>query len=295
MEPHDLSRAIAAATEVASSLGLPADSATVLHHSNKLALRLTPCNVVARVTHADHEGAQLEVDRARRLAAAGCPVGVVEPRVDPLVYVRDVFAVTLWTYYEPATPRHSAVDYAQALIRLHAGMRTVDLVSPRFTDRIVDAEQVADNTDLSPELTEADRMLLGSTLRSLRRAIDSHEAEEQLLHGEPHPGNVLSTTSGPLVIDFETSCHGPIEFDLAHVPEEVCDHYPGVNQELLADCRHLVLAMVAAWRWRLGDQFPNRRRWGQAFLHSLRDGPPWPTLDTMARRLEDQEQDRADR
>ena len=295
MEPHDVSRAIAAATEVASSLGLTADSATVLHNSNKLALRLTPCNVVARVTHTDHEGAQLEVDRAQRLDAAGCPVGVVEPRVDPLVYVRGIFAVTLWTYYEPATPRHSPVDYAQALIRLHAGMRTVDLVSPRFTDRIADAEQVADNPDLSPELTQADRMLLSSTLRSLRRAIDSHGAAEQLLHGEPHPGNVLSTTNGPLVIDFETSCHGPIEFDLAHVPEEVCDHYPGVNPGLLGDCRHLVLAMVAAWRWRLGDQFPNRRQWRQAFLRALRDGPPWPTLDMMARRLDDSEKIRPDR
>ena len=288
MEPYDVSRAIAAAIEVASSLHLPADNAIILHNSNKLTLRLTPCDVVARATHADQEGAQLEVDRAQRLAAAGCPVGVVESRVDPLVSTRDGFAVTLWTYYEPVTPRLSAVDYAQALERLHAGMRTVALGSPRFTDRIADAEQVADNPDLSPELTAADRMLLSSRLRTLRQAIAGHGAVEQLIHGEPHPGNVLSTTNGPLFVDFETSCHGPIEFDLAYVPEEVCNHYVGINHELLDDCRQLVLAMVAAWRWRVGDDFPNRRRWGQEFLRSLRQGPPWPTLDTMTRRFEDQ-------
>jgi aminoglycoside phosphotransferase (APT) family kinase protein len=184
------------------------------------------------------------------------------------------------------TPLLSAVDYAQALERLHAGMRTVELASPRYTDRIADAEEVADNPDLSPELADADRLLLSGTLRSLRRAIADHGAVEQLLHGEPHPGNVLSTANGPLFIDFETSCHGPVEFDLAYVPEAVCDHYPGVDRALLDDCRQLVLAMVAAWRWRLGDEFPNRRQWGQELLRLLRQGPPWPTLDTMTLRLE---------
>lgn len=281
MEPYDISGAIAAATEVATSLDLCTTDAIVLHDSNKLALRLTPCDVLARVTLADEAGAQLEEDRGQRLAAAGCPVGVVEPRVDPLVYSRGCFAVTLWTYYAPVTPQLSAVDYAQALARLHAGMSSVDMPSPRFTDRISDAQQVADNPDLSPELADSDRLLLSSTLKDVRRAIIDHGGEEQLLHGEPHPGNVLSTINGPLFVDFETSCHGPVEFDLAHVPEAVCEHYPRVDQKLLEDCRQLVLAMVAAWRWRLGDEFPNRRRWGQELLLALRQGPPWPTLDSM--------------
>ena len=287
MKPSAATRAIAAATEVAASLGLTATHAIVLHNSNKLTLRLTPCDVLARVTHVGQDDARLEVDRAQRLAAAGCPVGVVEPQVEPLVHVRGGFAVTLWTYYEPVTHQVRPVDYAEALERLHAGMRTAELASPRFTDRIADAVQVADNPDLSPELDDADRVLLSGTLGSLRRAIEDHGAKEQLLHGEPHPGNVLSTTSGTLFIDFETSCHGPVEFDLAYVPEAVCEHYPRLNQKLLDDCRHLVLAMVAAWRWRLGDEFPNRRRWGQEFLRSLRDGPPWPTLDAMTRRFQD--------
>lgn len=286
MEPYDVTRAIAAAIAVAASLGLPANNAIVLHNSNRLALRLTPGDVLARVAHIGQEGAQLEVDRAQRLAAAGCPVGAVEPRVDPLVYTRGGFAVTLWTYYEPVAPQVPPGDYAMALKRLHACMRTVELASPRFTDRIADAEQVADKPDLSPELADADRVLLSSRLGSVRRAILDRGAEEQLLHGEPHPGNVLSTTNGPLFVDFETSCHGPIEFDLAYVPEAVCEHYQGVDRELLDDCRQLVLAMVAAWRWRVGDEFPNRRRWGQEFLRSLREGPPWPTLDTMTRQLD---------
>ncbi len=98
--------------------------------------------------------------------------------------------------------------------------------------------------------------------RSLRRAIGDRGAVEQLLHGEPRPGNVLSTKNGPLFIDLETCCRGPVEFDLAHVPEEVVEHYPDADHELLAECQALVLAMVAAWRWDAGDQFPDGRTSG---------------------------------
>jgi thiamine kinase-like enzyme len=128
-------------------------------------------------------------------------------------------------------------------------------------------------------------VLLSGRLASLRRAIDDRGAADQLLHGEPHPGNVLSTRNGPLLIDLETCCCGPVEFDLAHVPEEVCAHYPGIDQELLDECRQLVIAMVAAWRWDRDDQFPNGRRFGEELLRVLREGPPWPTLDTVTRRL----------
>jgi len=282
----DVMRAIAAATSVAASLDLPANDAIVLHNSNRVALRLTPCNVLARVAPPGHQAAQLEVELAQRLAGVGCPVGRLEPRVDPLVYTRDDFNVTLWIYYEPATPDVSPLDYANALERLHAGMRKVDVASPRFTDRIAEAEEVVANPDLSPELANADRVFLSSRLGSLRRAIDDRGAVQQLLHGEPHQGNVLSTKNGPLFIDLETFCRGPVEFDLAHVAEAVCEHYPSVNQGLLDECRELVLAMVAAWRWDLGDQLPNGRRFGEEFLRALREGPPWPTLDTVSRRLD---------
>jgi hypothetical protein len=44
--------------------------------------------------------------------------------------------------------------------------------------------------------------------------------------------------------------------------------------------------MVAAWRWDAADQFPNGRRVGQELIRTLRQGPPWPTLDVMMRRIE---------
>ena len=282
VEISNVTRAIAAATSVAVSLDLPVNDTIVLHNSNKLALRLMPCDVFARVAPVGQEVAQFEVELAERLAGAGWPVAALEPRVDPLVHTRDGFAVTLWTYYEPVTPEVPPVDYAEALERLHAGMREVDVPSPRFTDRVAEAQAIVADPDLSPELADADRVFLGSRLASLRKAIEDRGAVEQLLHGEPWSGNVLSTKNGTLFIDLETCCRGPVEFDLAHAPEEVCAHYPNVDQGLLDECRQLVLAMVAAWRCKLGDQFPGGRRFGEEFLRLLREGPPWPILGTVA-------------
>jgi len=271
MQASEVPRAMAAATSTASSLDLTADDAIVLHDSNKLTLRLLPCDVLARVAPAADQVARFEVELAQRLAEAGCPVAALDPRVDPRVYERDGFVLTLWTYYEPAAPLEvSPADYASALERLHAGMRTLDIPAPHFTDRVEQAQQLVARRDRTPALARADRELLGDTLRSLRRVIAGHDGAEQLLHGEPHPGNVLSTKDGLLFIDLETCCRGPVEFDLAHAPEEVSEHYPGVNQDLLRECRILVLAMITTWRWDRGDQLPNGRQLGTEWLSHIR-------------------------
>ena len=118
----------------------------------------------------------------------------------------------------------------------------------------------------------------------MSRAILDRGSAEQLPHGEPHPGNVLNTSDGLRFVDLETCCRGPAEFDLAHVPEEVAEHYPDADLGLLGECRLLVLAMVAAWRWDERDQFPNGLHAARVLLDALREGPPWPTLDNVMRR-----------
>jgi Phosphotransferase enzyme family len=279
MQASEVPRAVAAAMSTASSLDLTVDDAIVLHDSNKLTLRLLPCDVLARVAPVAHQVAQFEVELAQRLAESGCPVATLEPRVEPHVYERDGFVVTLWTYYEPVTSRAvSPAAYANALERLHAGMRKLDVPAPHFTDRVDSAQQLVASPDGTPALTAADRELLGDTLRDLRRQIGKRGGE-QLLHGEPHPGNVLTTKNGLLFIDLETCCRGPVEFDLAHAPEEVSEHYPGINQDSLRECRILVLAMITTWRWDRGDQLPNGRQLGTEWLSQIRTALKRKELD----------------
>ncbi|MEV4838397.1 aminoglycoside phosphotransferase family protein [Nonomuraea sp. NPDC049486] len=271
MQTADATRAVAAATSVASSLGLTADDAIVLHDSNALTLRLLPCDVVARVAPVAQPVARFEVELAQRLVEAGCPVAALDPRVEPRVHERDGLMVTLWTYHEPVSRREiPPADYADALGRLHAGMRKLDVPAPHFTDRVEQAQRLVASRDRTPALADADRELLAGTLSSLKRAIGERGGAEQLLHGEPHPGNVLTTRKGLLFVDLETCCRGPVEFDLAHAPEEVGEHYPGVDQDLLRECRILMLAMITTWRWDRGDQLPDGRRLGTEWLGQIR-------------------------
>src|SRR5262245_49599626 len=232
MQTSEVPRAMAAAMATAAALDLSVEDAIVLQDSNRLTLRLLPCDVLARVTPgtapAALQCAQFEVGLAQRLAAAGCPVAALERRVDPGVCVHDGFVVTLWTYYEPAAPQAvEPADYARALERLHAGMRTLDFPTPHFTDRVEQAQHLVASRVHTPALADADRELLGDTLRRLRRVIGDHGAAEQLLHGEPHPGNVLTTKNGLLFIDFETCFRGPVEFVIANAPEEGRERLPG--------------------------------------------------------------------
>ena len=154
-------------------------------------------------------------------------------------------------------------------------MRHIDIATPHFTDRVAEAQSLVASRDRTPELPDADRELLSNTLRSLRRAIENRGAPEQLLHGEPHPGNLLRTKKGLLFIDLETCCRGPVEFDIAHVelprfPDEVSKHYPGVDRQLLRECHVLVLAMITTWRWDRDDELPNGRRLALDWLGEMR-------------------------
>src|SRR5574340_565420 len=101
MRASDVPLAAVAAVAVASEAGLRVDDAAVLHESNRIAVRLLPGDVLARVAYESPDAnTEFEVEVAQRLAEAGSPVGTLDPRVEPRVYLHEGFAITLWTYYE---------------------------------------------------------------------------------------------------------------------------------------------------------------------------------------------------
>ncbi|MGY1439873.1 phosphotransferase [Streptomyces reniochalinae] len=271
MDPSGLSRAVETGRTAASDLGLQVDDVTVVHNSDRVALRLLPCDVLARVAPLGQlADSEFEVELARRLADVQAPVAELEPRVEPVVHVRDVFAVSLWTYYPPAGPEIAAADYAEAFLRHHAALRRLDLDAPHVTGRVAVALREVNDRERSCELSDPDRALLSGTLAGLSTALGGERAGDQLLHGEPHPGNLLNTRRGPLFVDLATCCRGPVEFDLAHAPEEVAEHYPGADRGLIHRCRALNWAMFCAWRWRRDDQMPDRDHWRAEGLHQVR-------------------------
>ena len=205
--------------------------------------------------------------------------------------MRDGFAITLWTYYEPvASSEIAPAEYAQVLVRLHAGLRQIEVSAPHFTDRVAEARRLVADRGQTPELAGADRELLGNTLSRLSAAISKHDTAEQLLHGEPHLGNLLRTREGLLFIDFETCCRGPVEFDIAHgflaneegrmLPaEDVCENYPAADRGMIDQCRILIWAMITTWRWQRDDHLPNGPYWRIEGLNQLRAALGRPGLD----------------
>ena len=100
------------------------------------------------------------------------------------------------------------------------------------------------------------------TLRDLRRGIGECGGAEQLLHGEPHPGNVLTTKNGLL---FIISRHVVADPSNSTPPcaRRSQRAYPGATKDC-SRLRILVLAMITTWRWDRGDQLPTGAGWAQS-------------------------------
>ena len=111
MQASVAQRAVAAARSTASTFDLPVDATVVLNDSNRLVVRLMPCDVVARVTppealapvtaraswlsgEAYQARLATEVEVVKRLAENDGPGAGVDPRVEPRVFVHDGFAIT---------------------------------------------------------------------------------------------------------------------------------------------------------------------------------------------------------
>ena len=287
VEAAEARRAVSAVISVAESFDLAVDDAVVLNDSNRLVVRLMPCDVVARIVPLGYRvfaaavGAERELQVVRRLAAADAPIAALEPRVEPRVFVRDGFEIEMLTYYEPVPTRAlPPEDYANALKRLHNAMRQIDVETSLFTDRVADVQRWVARRDATPDLPVEDRELLVRTLSNLRQSVVDRLPPEQLLHGEPHPWNVLDTKRGPRFVDFENCVRGPVEWDLGWVAAAVSERYSGADRNLVVECRGLVLAIVAAHCWRPEDERPGRES-RTAFMNAVREGPPWTALDAV--------------
>jgi hypothetical protein len=80
MEASQARRAVEAGRSTAAALGLEVDDVAVLHNPDRIAQRLMPCDVLARVAPSAHQAdsefeVEFEVEAGRRLAGTDVPVG----------------------------------------------------------------------------------------------------------------------------------------------------------------------------------------------------------------------------
>jgi hypothetical protein len=253
--------ALVAVDEVARRLGLDAAGAVVIAASNNIVVRLPGESLIAKVSTSLPGGPgqaalERELRLGRRLTDRGAPTAPPAPGPVAGPHQAAGVAVTIWRYVAHGPkPQDGDRMLGEALYRFHAAL--ADFVSelPTLAERIDRAGRVLQDPTATPSLSAADRMISRRAQDRLMSLVTSH-GNRTALHAEPHDGNIVWRTDGPVLIDFEAACRGPVEWDLAYLPPAALAAFPARDNAAIARLRAGVSYCVAAWCLQNPDPTP---------------------------------------
>ncbi len=248
--------ALAAAQDAARRLGLRTQNSTVLHRSNNVVVRIN--DVVLKVG-ADHVRIRREVQVARDAARAGGPV--LTPYADALEAGR--FVVSSWPYLRADSSATDDEAAGRALRELHRALANTRVPLPRLADRFDEVRGLLDDERLTGALDVEGRVCLRAALDRVSAAAAKSRAE-LALHTEPHEGNRLTVGGAVLYIDLEAVCIGPVEWDLAYLPDAVAEEvWPDHDRRLRRRLHVGVSVCVSTYCWRHVNSRPDdsEMRW----------------------------------
>ena len=272
------SRALEAAVDVAGTLGVVVEGSTILADSNNTIVWLAPAPVVAKVGTSHLRDAELE-SLTRELAVATHLSRLGAPVVAPAANLpagphrwRDLM-LTLWQYVEPISEVVlEPAEAASVLSAVHDALAAFPGSLPPFDLELGDARRLLLPVR-SPILPDSDRRFLLSIIDELEESLAGRVTAARPLHGSPHTGNRLRTTEGLLLLDFETACLGPLEWDLAALDDAAVHLFVDVDLELVALLRRMRSACVAAKCWVAPDRATEVREAARIHLRLLRGEP----------------------
>lgn len=255
MTRQSLEVEVAAAKAVAAKAGLGAVDPQVLKLAWHTTLRLAPLPIVARIQSGGSPHAQSDMDR--ELAIAGALASLAAPTVRPATnvdagpYLEDGCAISLWDFAvgREADGDVDAPEAARALRQVREALEQVDVELPSFIAAVETCETILSDTAAAPNLAPNDRRFLAEQYARLRDELDRRELDCRPLHGDTHLANVLITRSGPLWMDLEAVCSGPLEWDVVTLPRSAWSEFPGLDPELMALLGQLRSLCVAIWCW----------------------------------------------
>jgi Ser/Thr protein kinase RdoA (MazF antagonist) len=264
-----------AAVEVAHQLGLATGEAHLIQETNNTVVWLRPHPVIAKVATrpGNFEDIIREHAVASALAAGGAPIAAPLPGAGPVEHPATGFVVTLWERLEGAHGPVPGPVVAAALRRLHHALASCAVELPSFLAGLRRARRALADDTLVAALPSADRAVLRAAYDGLLADLAGRTFSERPLHGEPHDGNSLLTPAGLRWIDFENACRGPLEWDLAFLPDDAHALFGEIDHDLLDLLRTLNSARVATWCF-VQARFPEMRRHGEMHLALVRAGRP---------------------
>jgi hypothetical protein len=245
--------AMHAAQAVASRYGIRAHKSRVLHDANNIVVHLAPAPVVAKMCPAPtgnrgwcKQAAELEI--ALHLVRAGAPVAGPSRELPPRPYRENGYSMTFWRHYDhDPHARISGKTAGDALAQVHRALLGYTGPLPYFLDRQPrrTSRILADPAALAT-VPAAERDYLRREHSKILSRLDQCRFDCHPIHGDPHRGNLLVTRDGCLMIDFESVCSGPLEWDLTALPGGGASGFE-VDQELVMLLRRLRSLCVAVW------------------------------------------------
>jgi hypothetical protein len=244
--------AMRAAQAVARRHGLPCSRPRLLHDANNVVVHLAPSPVVGKVCWSAAGGgscklaAELEV--ALHLERAGAPIAAPSHELPVQTYEESGYAITFWQHHDhEVQATFSEAAAGRALAEVHRALDTCRVPTRSFLDRQVSrAWDVLANPLSLPALGQSERSFLRDEYVTLVSAVRTRRFESRVLHGDPHRDNFLVAEAGCLLIDFESICSGPPEWDLSALPGAGAGVF-AIDAELLLLLRKLRSLCVAVW------------------------------------------------
>lgn len=270
---------IALVAALCRDLGHGVSSPIVLKTAHHTTLLLQPLPIVARVQSAESiEAARLTADTElavgsflqRRSAPA---LGPLEGNYGP--YVVDTCVVTLWPFVQQArVAEESDIRVAATTLKsIHDALTDYDGELPTYLENLDRCWKLLSTGDFLVHLPRLDRAMLRSQYRRLRQLVLSARSEHRPLHGDVHLGNLLIGQQGPVWIDFENACVGPLEYDVAGLPPEAWQLFDGIDQMLVQHYAELKSVCVATWCWADFDRSAEMREAAEFHIEQVRAMP----------------------
>lgn len=206
--------AVQAVHEVLGRHGVEVDRCEVLQDGNTLVLRLTE-TLVARVVQ-DQGGPRLGMEWFERenavvdhLTKSGAPVIPLHPDLPSGPHECRGFPMSFWRFVTVTGQAPAANEAGRVLGVCHASLASLKAPLPKLAI-----------LHESCELLHGRALFPGETTALLKAHLDQavrhmETGRHQPLHGDAHFGNVLPTTEGVLLTDWEDAFEGPVEWDLA--------------------------------------------------------------------------------
>ena len=276
--------AVRAAAAVARRHGLRVSEPRILSDCNNTIVHLAPLPLVAKVCHTTGRpagpaalGRELEI--AQHLQESGAPVVPISAEVPSKVHIFETQALTFWQYRErDLDATLNSASAGRSLAEVHAALATYRGPLPTFIDRQVKRAGLLLAEPISlGGLAPSDREFLAGEHRRLTGELIGRNLLPRVLHGDPHPGNFLVSHCRHLLIDFESACLGPLEWDLSALPDggATFPHDP----DLLALLRRLRRLCAAVWCMAQAWRSPELARSAGLHLTALRERRH-PAVDT---------------